>query len=291
MRRTIVLPFTGLLLLHCLPSKLELDSSLTDAGSAEAPLGGRSGGGTDSSGGRLVEGGVGSDTGSGGAQAQGAASSGGSGVAGEATDSGGNSPSSEAGRGSGDMSTAGVGGGADAEVALCDRYCAAVLASCTGQFEQYESLRQCVEVCKRLPEGQPGDRSGNTVECRLYQAQFAESEPLVYCKNAGPLAEGKCGSNCVGFCTLMQALCTHESTGGNVEPSYFATESACLAACDEITPGPEAPTKYSSSSSAQPPSYVGNSVYCRTYHVALGLELSSPDEHCPHAMGGDPCTD
>jgi hypothetical protein len=87
----------------------------------------------------------------------------------------------------------------------------------------------------------------------------------------------------------MQASCTPASTAGNLEPSYYLDEPACLEACDGIIPGPLEPTAYSSSPSATPSSYVGNNVYCRTYHVNAGLEQSAEDEHCPHAMGGDPC--
>ena len=32
-----------------------------------------------------------------------------------------------------------------------------------GQLEQYRSRGQCLEVCKRLPEGAPGDEQVNTV--------------------------------------------------------------------------------------------------------------------------------
>jgi hypothetical protein len=145
-------------------------------------------------------------------------------------------------------------------------------------------------VCKRLPEGTPGDERVNTVECRLRQAQFAASEPISYCKSSGPLGEDKCGSNCLSYCSLMQGSCTPASTAGNLEPSYFVDESACLAACDAIEPDDGSPVAYSSSPSAQPSSYVGNNVYCRTYHVAAGLEQAAEDEHCPHAMGGEPCT-
>jgi hypothetical protein len=183
------------------------------------------------------------------------------------------------------------GGSAPQEASLCERYCGAVLANCGGQLEQYRNLGQCLEVCERLPPGSPGDEGVNTVECRARQALFAESEPSFYCKSAGPLGEDRCGSNCVSYCSLMQASCTPASTAGNLEPSYYLDEAACLQACDAITPGPLDPKAYSSSPSATPSSYVGNNVYCRMYHVTAGLEQSAADEHCPHAMGGDPCTD
>ena len=187
-------------------------------------------------------------------------------------------------------STAGSGGSAPVEVGLCERYCEQVTRTCKGKYEQYRTFDQCIRVCQRLPPGEPDDENTNTVSCRLRQAEFADSEPFVYCKSAGPLGEGKCGSNCVSYCSLMQEACTVESTAGNLEPSYFDSSQACLSACTEL-PEMTSAGHYSSSASADPTSFIGNSVFCRTYHVAAALEQDTPDEHCPHAMGGDPCID
>jgi hypothetical protein len=209
------------------------------------------------------------DAGSGGTHDHGSAGSGGSSVAG---------------------SSAGSSGSAPVEVGLCERYCEQITRTCKGKYEQYRTFDQCIRVCQRLPPGEPDDEDTNTVSCRLRQAEFADSEPFVYCKSAGPLGEGKCGSNCVSYCSLMQEACTVESTVGNLEPSYFASSQACLSACTEL-PEMTGVVHYSSSASADPTSFVGNSVFCRTYHVAAALEQDTPDEHCPHAMGGDPCID
>lgn len=182
-------------------------------------------------------------------------------------------------------------GGAPAEPTLCERYCEQVTTNCKGKYEQYRTFDQCVEVCKRLPPGETGDDDVNSVSCRLKQAEFAEAEPFVYCKSAGPLGAGRCGSNCTTYCSLMQATCTAESTAGNLEASYFPTTQACIADCTAIPTSDGAPAQYSSSASAEPSSFIGNNVYCRTYHLAAALEQDTPDEHCPHAMGGDPCID
>jgi hypothetical protein len=226
-----------------------------------------------------------------GSSSQGGSSAGSGSSAGKSNETAGSTQNNaEAGQDNTDIGSAGAGGAPAPEASLCERYCDIVIASCTGQLEQYRSLGQCLEVCKRLPPGQPDDEHVNTVECRLRQANFAEAEPLSYCKSSGPLGEDKCGSNCVSYCSLMQGSCTPASTAGNLELSYFVDEASCLAACDAIDPDPGSPVAYSSSQSAQPSSYVGNNLYCRTYHVAAGLEQAAEDEHCPHAMGGEPCT-
>ena len=160
---------------------------------------------------------------------------------------------------------------------------------CKGKYEQYRTFDQCVRVCQRLPPGEMGDKDTNTASCRMRQAELAEGEPFVYCKSAGPLGEGKCGSNCISYCGLMQQACTVASTAGNLEPSHYSSSEACLSACTALPEAAEASVHYSTSALAEPTSFVGNNVFCRTYHVAAAIEQDAPDEHCPHAMGGDPC--
>jgi len=179
--------------------------------------------------------------------------------------------------------------GAPGEATTCESYCDAVLSNCKGKYEQYRNFEQCIEVCKRLAPGDAGDENVNSVECRIRQAHFAESEPFVYCKSAGPLGAGKCGSNCVSYCSLMESTCTASSTAGNSELSYYNSSQDCLSACTALPADPNGPVQYSSSPTVEPSSFIGNNVFCRTYHVAAALEQDAPTEHCPHAMGGDPC--
>ncbi len=225
--------------------------------------------------------------------AAGSSVAGGAGAADEPAHHGGTSHSSKpnsAGESSGGEAPDGSGaGGAPAAPGLCERYCDEVTSNCRGKYEQYRSFDQCIEVCKRLPPGEAGDDNVNTVSCRVRQAEFAEAEPFVYCKSAGPLGAGRCGSNCISYCSMMQVSCTADSTAGNLELSYFESSQACIEACNAIPQAEGAPAHYSSSAAAEPSSFIGNHVYCRTYHLAAALEQDTPDEHCPHAMGGDPC--
>jgi hypothetical protein len=172
---------------------------------------------------------------------------------------------------------------------LCEGYCDEVTKNCRGKYEQYRTFDACVEVCKRMPPGKEGDENVNSISCRVRQARFAASEAFLYCKSAGPLGAGKCGSNCVSYCSLMDATCTAKSTAGNVELSYFESSQECLADCASMPDDPTGPTQYTSSATVEPPTMVGNSIYCRTYHLSAGIEQDSAGEHCPHAMGGDPC--
>jgi len=90
---------------------------------------------------------------------------------------------------------------------------------------------------------------------------------------------------------LMQQTCTPSSTEGNLEPSYFDSMQDCLTACAALPENATDPSGYSSSATATPSCFVGNNVYCRTYHVGNALAQAAPTEHCPHAMGADPCSE
>jgi hypothetical protein len=206
---------------------------------------------------------------------------------------GGGAGSSAAGGGGagsgGTGNTTGEGGSGEPEVTLCERYCDAVMTNCKGRYEQYPEFSQCVQVCQRMAPGEPGDRDVDTVECRVRQAGFAKSEPFVYCQSSGPLGAGECGSNCVSYCNLMQTTCTPQSTQGNPEPSYFDTVADCLSSCTALVPDESTPDQYTTSPEVEPVSFIGNHVYCRTYHVTSAIVEGAPDEHCPHAMGAAPC--
>jgi hypothetical protein len=223
-------------------------------------------------------------------------SSGGSSSAGKGGQSGSGGSAGSSGGATGGKGNAGsgtvtgeAGGDTEPELTLCERYCDAVMTNCKGRYEQYRDFPGCVDVCKAMVPGSPGDRDVDTVECRLRQAEFAESEPFVYCASSGPLGAGECGSNCATYCNLMQTTCTPETTEGNLDPSYFDSTEDCLAACTGLVDDENTPDQYTTSASVDPVCFMGNHVYCRMYHVTSALVEAAPDEHCPHAMGASPC--
>jgi hypothetical protein len=287
----------GLLLLASSCSQIfGIDDAHVDPLLAEGTGGasGKSSGGTaGDTGGTSAESGGSSST-SGGSSSGGSSGTSGSSTGGSSTGGdGGTSGSAQGGanNGGGPVNTAGDGGTGEEPVALCERYCEAVMTNCKGRYEQYRNFEQCMGTCTALPAGSPDDQNVNTVECRLRQADFAEAEPFLYCKSSGPLGAGKCGSNCISYCSLMMSTCTAESTEIVTEAAYFESNEACLADCSAIVPAEGAPTEYTTSSTVEPVSFVGNHVYCRTYHIASAIAEAAPDEHCPHAMGADPCID
>lgn len=170
--------------------------------------------------------------------------------------------------------SSGTGGGITPPGA-CDEYCATVTANCTGDFSVYPSEIACRNMCQYLLLGTPGDTIGNTVHCRLRAAKAALAEVSYYCPIAGPGGNGACGSNCEGFCTLAQGVCT----GANQK---WETALSCKTECDKL---PDLQTY------AAPPSkgmFKGPHVQCRLYHVSAAA-VADPALHCAHVSGLAPC--
>jgi hypothetical protein len=155
---------------------------------------------------------------------------------------------------------------------LCGLYCAAAMANCKGPQALYPDPKFCLAVCDALPLGNPMDKSGNTVGCRLHFAESAAAiEKQFNCSAAGPGGNDVCGSNCEGFCSIVGTIC----------PTVYADKPACMIGCKSW---PEL-GNYSDSIVS------GNSVECRVYHstAAAGID---PDQHCPHTdvkRVGMPC--
>lgn len=184
------------------------------------------------------------------------------------------------GTGGGAGSDAAAGGGSDSgdgTLGLCGEYCRTVRKNCTGALEVYPSLAQCLGACKALPAGNPGDTSGNTVECRLHYAQSASmpGEQDVTCAAAGPAGNGTCGDNCESFCTIALAACIGTS-------APYKTMAGCLAACRPLHDD----GVYTDSLTVQKE----NSQQCRVYHATAAT--FDPVLHCPHTniAAGKPCT-
>lgn len=169
---------------------------------------------------------------------------------------------------------------ADAGAAsLCDKYCEEVTEHCTGDLQQYRDLRQCQTVCELFPQGELASRANeNTVACRLRYASNARyaagTEQSAYCRQAGPGGDGRCGTNCESYCTLMMQVCSAE-----VAAIYrYETVEECIGACSAL---PVSDEPYSSASIVVAD---GNHVQCRLFHVTSAAMLDA-EEHCEHAIG------
>jgi hypothetical protein len=210
------------------------------------------------------------NAGSGGNGASGAGGLTGNGGTGGSSGVGGSGGGGAGGGGSGGMS----GAGGAAPLSLCEQYCNRVESSCVDANRQYASREACLAVCGLLDAGEAGVLTGNTVRCRLNQAQFAATtgEPGMHCFASGPGGAGVCGEDCEGYCTLMSAKCTQ-----------LGTYTECLEACDEVPDLSQPPNNVRFSASIDE----GDSLQCRLYHVSAAT--LDPVLHCPHAGGAAPC--
>jgi hypothetical protein len=163
----------------------------------------------------------------------------------------------------------------------CETYCDEMSAQCQGSAAQYIDRNQCLRVCRIFPAGTDDGPDGpdeNSVACRLKYARKAHyalgSEVTAYCRQAGPSGEGRCGSVCEGFCSLMATVCTPEAAGAY----HFASDEDCRATCEALPP---ASVSYSTS---DPQIADGNHALCRLFHVTSAA-MADPEEHCEHALG------
>lgn len=191
--------------------------------------------------------------------------------------------SGEGGAAGAEPGHAGAGGeGGSPEASVCERYCEQIGAYCTGELEQYRDRAQCLKICAYLPEGELGDPDANTAACRLKYAGWARyasgTELAAYCRQAGPGGDGRCGSNCEGYCAIMMSVCTEDSA----DVYHYRDEPACLEACAAL---PLAEVPYSTS---DPLVSDGNHVQCRLFHVTSAAMLDT-EEHCEHAVGVTLC--
>ncbi len=181
-------------------------------------------------------------------------------------------PAAEPG-GGGQASSADGGGGAGP--ALCESYCAAVAASCTGPFAVYTTQESCLAVCALWEPGPEGDETGNTVRCRLRNAEAAAAEPSFYCPIAGPTGNGVCGTPCDALCGLAEKVCVGEAAA-------WANAEACRAECEAL---PDLGTYGVDPSLGM---YEGEHLQCRVFHGAAAA-VSDADLHCEHVAGAPPC--
>tara|TARA_Y100000310_G_C20583540_1_gene764208 strand:- start:523 stop:1152 length:630 start_codon:yes stop_codon:yes gene_type:complete len=84
----------------------------------------------------------------------------------------------------------------------CDEYCSRVVDVCgsTGALAQYSSERECLDFCsvQNIPVGKRGETTGNSIGCRLYHLDVAESvDRTVHCPHTGKTGADVCSSGIV----------------------------------------------------------------------------------------------
>lgn len=155
----------------------------------------------------------------------------------------------------------------------CKAYCDKVMSVCRGDNAVYTQLELCLGTCRLMDPGDPVEPVGNTLACRMHEANAAELEPGVHCRSVGPGGNGVCGTDCEAYCHMFPQACPgdvkHEDT------------KLCLQACSGLTDQDRFDLK---------DDYTGDTIECRLVH--LSSATVKPADHCPHSPlipGGPRC--
>ena len=159
----------------------------------------------------------------------------------------------------------------DAGIAeICQSYCAAASANCTGENALYPDSPSCHAACEAMPLGKEGDVTGNSASCRNSMAILAKND-ATRCKFASiSSSENVCGSPCEAYCDQAMAHCFSNN-------KLYENRSACELQCSQFPSGSFSDT-------------TGNTIQCRAYHASFPA-AAHPEVHCEHAgeTGGGVC--
>lgn len=171
-------------------------------------------------------------------------------------------------------SSSSTGGGT---AATPESFCKENLATCTADNGQYTDEATCITVAKSFTAGTPGEKTGNTLECRVYHTTAAKTAAAMHCGHSGllggdldPTTAGGdlCGDGVEAFCKLAVATCKGV-TGG------YPDEATCAA---EAKTFPKSTAQFSITKDT-----TGNTFNCRAYHLmAATKDAASATMHCPH---------
>jgi hypothetical protein len=157
----------------------------------------------------------------------------------------------------------------------CQAYCDTIQATCTAEFQEYQTPEACLSTCGQIPLGAESDTSGDTVGCRMHNVQLAKDTGELgdYCPISGPVGGGSCGDRCENFCTLFVPTCAAYTA--------ITDQASCLTFCqtspDNAVWDPQDPNQKDHDASIQ----------CRIWHLANAV--LDPTLHCGHAAGTTKC--
>jgi len=170
-------------------------------------------------------------------------------------------------------------GGPGPAAPTCQYYCDTIMQNCPTGTPNAEYLTPaiCMSMCPAFDSNNSiKDSKDDTLDCRIFNAQQAAKNPDLYCRFAGPLGGGHCGSDpCQPFCTLDTSYCNGQCVNGDCKPVIYSSPAACEAACTQNFPylTDAGDTALEST----------NTLNCRLWH--LETAFVSPDNgeyHCPH---------
>jgi hypothetical protein len=160
----------------------------------------------------------------------------------------------------------------------CGLYCDDMDKNCPGGFP---NIQDCLDACPGYDTGgNPGDETGDTLQCRMTHAALANTQPEA-CQQAGPLGGDACTNNestpCEDYCGTMAANCLSDPETPNPEYYPYANGIDCQIQCAAWDQNGTAGDQ------------TGNTVQCRTSFAAVaGTDISQ----CVNALpGSTTCVD
>jgi hypothetical protein len=94
----------------------------------------------------------------------------------------------------------------------CDVFCDMTARVCTGANQQFTDRTQCMTNCSLVPlNGNPGDQTGNTLQCRIYHVGVANQSPALATQHC-PHANTVNSAGCTGTATTTTTTGTATTT-------------------------------------------------------------------------------
>ncbi len=161
----------------------------------------------------------------------------------------------------------------------CQYYCDTIMQNCPMGTPNAEYLSPdiCMSMCPAFDSNNTiKDSKDDTLDCRIFNAQQAAKNPDLYCRFAGPLGGGHCGSDpCEPFCTLDTGYCNGQCVNGDCKPVIYSSPAACETACTKNFPylTDAGDTALEST----------DTLNCRLWHLETAFTSADLGEyHCPH---------
>jgi len=142
---------------------------------------------------------------------------------------------------------------------VCENYCILSTKACFGGNTLYGDMNSCMAFCNGIPNnGTITDRAGDTKDCRVYHALFANAtgNTTTHCPHASHSGGNVCGAWCDVYCDLASSAC-------NGINQLYSSNSLCQTACQGI------------STNGRPGDTVGDSIQCRIYQLGIASQSAS----------------
>jgi len=168
----------------------------------------------------------------------------------------------------------------------CQTYCNAFMDICNDddtviQFNwNYGDMQECLDVCAAFPLGAVSDVNVNSIGCRTYHAQAANTtgNTSYHCPHASSTGGNYCGTYCQAYCNMSLHECTIANGYTVMGSAALNTYDTCMKICPNYPMGNIGLDT------------VVNTLACRLYHSQAAIETGDLI-HCTHASpnGNDYC--